>query len=564
MSLAVALVLLLFLAACPEVGAQSPLRLGDQYFHLGTGLAVLGDDLVVNRNPTGIAVFDATSGATLRVIGSGTGSATGLALLGTNVLVGVYSFPTARVLLLDSGTGTVLQTFNNPAPSANFTSFGMAVTEFAGNALIGDPGSDGDSGAAYLFDTATAAVLRTVPNPTPAPGDHFGAVVTVLGGNAVISAPLDDTAGTDAGAVYVVDLATGATVATWLLPAAGGRFGSALAVLGTHLLVGAPDDDAGTPDGGAVYLLDGTTGAVLRTFLPPAGAGNEFGTSVAPMGANVLVGAPSALGPTAACNTYIFDGATGAVLRTFPNPFNRNTGFGTAVAAVDGKVAIAAPGDGRSTDVGRVYVFCGGTAGCGPCETCGPADSCLRTRNPTCRQPIPAYSNLMLQLQKGPQPAGDMVSWTGKHVTIIWDAPDLVALGDPLDAAKGQDYSLCLFAGPTEDLVFRATVGAGSDCGGSPCWTALPRGYRYVDPARASDGIGRLKVGPFLPFETPKTAFNVRGRGVNLSSRPDGFPALPLALPVHAQVQVTDGQCFEASYPTAEANTTRRFKGRFH
>ena len=47
-------------------------------------------------------------------------------------------------------------------------------------------------------------------DPNPTAGDHFGAAVVPLStGNVVITSPLDDTGGTDAGAVYLFNGATG-------------------------------------------------------------------------------------------------------------------------------------------------------------------------------------------------------------------------------------------------------------------------------------------------------------------------------------------------------------------
>jgi hypothetical protein len=59
-------------------------------------------------------------------------------------------------------------------------------------------------GAAYLFDGSTGELLHTFANPTPAWSDCFGAA-RILGKNIGIIAPFDDTAGIDAGAVYLFE-----------------------------------------------------------------------------------------------------------------------------------------------------------------------------------------------------------------------------------------------------------------------------------------------------------------------------------------------------------------------
>src|SRR5262245_50622036 len=52
-------------------------------------------------------------------------------------------------------------------------------------------------------------------DPHPASGNQFGHSVVPLGtGNVVITAPFDDAGGTDAGAVYLFNGATGALIST--------------------------------------------------------------------------------------------------------------------------------------------------------------------------------------------------------------------------------------------------------------------------------------------------------------------------------------------------------------
>jgi hypothetical protein len=67
-----------------------------------------------------------------------------------------------------------------------------------------------------------------------------------------------------------------------------------LASFGDDVLVGA--NPAYATFEGKAYLIDGVTGALLRSFSHPAGLSwiNEgFGRAVAAVGTNVLVGAPS-------------------------------------------------------------------------------------------------------------------------------------------------------------------------------------------------------------------------------------------------------------------------------
>ncbi len=76
--------------------------------------------------------------------------------------------------------------------------------------LIGAPFDDSaglDAGAVYLVDPGSAHVLSTITNPNPAfPGSAFGSVLTASGLQAAVGAPLDDSAAADAGGVYLYNL----------------------------------------------------------------------------------------------------------------------------------------------------------------------------------------------------------------------------------------------------------------------------------------------------------------------------------------------------------------------
>jgi len=152
------------------------------------------------------------------------------------------------------------------------------------------------AGSAYLFDGTTGALLLTIPNPAPADGDRFGNSLAAVGGNILVGAPWDNPGGvTHAGSAYLFDGATGALLLTIPnpTPAAGDYFGARVAAVGGNILVGAiGDQPGGVAYAGSAYLFDGTTGALLQTIPNPTPAdGDSFGTSVAAVGGNILVGA---------------------------------------------------------------------------------------------------------------------------------------------------------------------------------------------------------------------------------------------------------------------------------
>src|SRR5207244_541035 len=136
---------------------------------------------------------------------------------------------------------------------------------------------------------AVGTFLKTLANPTPATTDVFGWVVAASGDYIAVGAPLDDTLGTNTGAVYLFDGRTGSLLRTFTLAtagqsaAAGDEFGYALALSGDYLLVGTPYvDTAGRADAGAAYLFSVRSGSFLRLLTQPAPlAFADFGFAVA-------------------------------------------------------------------------------------------------------------------------------------------------------------------------------------------------------------------------------------------------------------------------------------------
>jgi RNA polymerase sigma factor (sigma-70 family) len=289
-----------------------------------------------------------------------------IAVVGDNILIGacgddVGANDAGAAYLFDSN-GTLVQTFHSATPAAG-DYFGMAITALGSKILVGAPGEDvgaTDAGAAYLFD-ASGTLLQTFQDPAAADYDWFGTAVVLVGSNILVSAPGDDSAGTDAGVVYLFD-PNGSLLQTFLNPTRDAKawFGTAVAVLGSNILVGAPGDDTGATDAGAVYLFD-PSGALLQTFLNPTpDVDDRFGYSIATLGDNVLVGAPrDDAGATDAGAVYLF-GPNGTLLQEFLNPTpETEDSFGSwGIALVGGNVLVGVSHDntaGRNS--GAAYLF---------------------------------------------------------------------------------------------------------------------------------------------------------------------------------------------------------------
>ncbi len=255
--------------------------------------------------------------------------------------------------------------FPNPAPAAG-DQFGYSVAVVGGNLLVGAPFADmgaTDAGVAYLFDGKSGELLHTFQKPEPAAGDWFGLSVAAVGDNVLIGALGDDAVVHDGGAVYLFDGKTGELLRTFRkpIPTADDWFGATVAAAGDNVLVGAPLDDTGATDAGAAYLFDGKTGALLQTFRNPTRAANDwFGVSLAAVGSQVVVGAfLDDTGAIDAGAAYVFDAATGALSRTLQKPKPAaGDQFGVSVAAVGVNVLIGAPYDDTGkTDAGAAFLF---------------------------------------------------------------------------------------------------------------------------------------------------------------------------------------------------------------
>ena len=274
------------------------------------------------------------------------------------------------VRVYDAG-GNLVRTLVSPAPSAN-ANFGAAVAIVGGYAVVGAPGTV--TGTVYVFKLSTGALVRTITGPGAAAGDRFGAAVGGLGSFVVVGAPGRSAA---VGEAYLYDpptddpLAASALVQTFRnpTPEANDQFGAAVVAVGGNVLVGAPGDDSGGPNGGAAYLFDAGTAKVLRTVANPnAGstpAGSRFGGVLAAAGTLAVVAAPQeTVGGTAnAGGVYLFNldpsSATfGTLMLTLRNPNAGGGLFGQSVAAAGNRLLVGAAADGQGVaNSGTAFLY---------------------------------------------------------------------------------------------------------------------------------------------------------------------------------------------------------------
>jgi len=261
-----------------------------------------------------------------------------------------------EVYLFDSNSYSLKHTFTNPTRDKD--AFGYTIAALNNKLFISALDFNNGQGRVYIFDANTYQLVHTIENPRPEGDiDQFGFSVAAVGNNIAISSKYHNTDSIKdygVGAAYLFDV-NGTLLATFENPEPNERdqFGSSVASVGGNILVCA-DIDA------AVYLFD-ANGTLLHTFSnPELDGGGGFGSSVAVMGNKVLIGASySDAGGENAGAAYLFD-ADGNLLHTFPNPDpHEYDGFGRCVAMMGNDVLIGAPDYDEPTGerAGIVYLY---------------------------------------------------------------------------------------------------------------------------------------------------------------------------------------------------------------
>jgi len=157
---------------------------------------------------------------------------------------------------------------------------------------------------------------------------------------------------------------------------------------------------------------------------------------------------------------------------------------------------------------------------------------CPVTPQAGCREPTIALKGTLRLKDKTPD-ASDSLGWKW----LRGEETLLAALGAPLVSTS---YRVCVWDGASTTLL-GAEIPAGGSCGANPCWKDLGAdGFKYVDKAATRDGIQKVILKPGVAGAAKVI---VKGKGTGLE-----MPALPLALPVTAQVLASNGECWSAVY----------------
>lgn len=159
-----------------------------------------------------------------------------------------------------------------------------------------------------------------------------------------------------------------------------------------------------------------------------------------------------------------------------------------------------------------------------------------------CRRSTKAGGASLL-LVDGAKPRNDRFTWQLRS----GEGVERAALADP---ESKKVYRFCLYG--ASGVLTDAALPGGL-CGQKPCWKQDKKLLRYHDPAGRPDGITRAVI--IAGKGNTRTA--VSGKGASLA-----LPALPLELPIRAQLQAPDGTCVEATFSTFTRNKTTGFRAK--
>jgi hypothetical protein len=232
---------------------------------------------------------------------------------------------------INTVTGEILQRFDNPNPGAigavDTTDF-YAHEQFrtvaieGGHVFVASFAEDVaaiDSGAVYVFDADTGALIRTLTHPNPIPefggpgfGQGFGREIAVDGDEILI--------GSQVGEAYLYNYLTGELTNTF-----AGQFPGTLGFANTVAL--SPEyvalNTLGNASGGSVWIYDRSSGAFLREIANPTPESADFfGDAIAIQGDRILIGTRQVdiSGVSNAGEASLFDITNGQLLNTFVDP----------------------------------------------------------------------------------------------------------------------------------------------------------------------------------------------------------------------------------------------------
>ena len=245
--------------------------------------------------------------------------------------------------------------------------FGASLAYDGGTLAVGAPRGSEGHGAVYLFTRSAAGAwteaLRLVL-PDGAEGDLFGATLALRDGLLVVGAPGRDSARGAAYAFRKTGTAWGGATPVGTGLEAADRFGSALAIAGDRIVVGAPGPLGGPGQGRAparagqarAFQPAGGGWQEEASLLPGSDSVRAFGAAVAALGEAVFVSTPLVDGSTGAVYAFRREGGTWQMSgRVMAISARGGARFGAALAADESRLFVTSLGTPQIP--GGVHVF---------------------------------------------------------------------------------------------------------------------------------------------------------------------------------------------------------------
>lgn len=243
-----------------------------------------------------------------------------------------------------------------PDDEPDFGGYHVSAAMVGREAVLGGPGVGSERGAVYLFERTDGGWRQRHRFTSGDERDEFGRSVAFDGDRVVVGDNNDPTTMRSwSGSAYVFTRDGSA----WTQEAALGRdaedlFGTAVAVAGETVLVGAPYAEVEGEEAGAVYgyaLVDGEWQRRTTLTADDAVDGSQFGRSVATDGSTAVVGAPGS------GSGYVFERINAGWTRRArlaAESAGSGGAFGRSVAYVDGVAVVGAP---KADESGHAYAF---------------------------------------------------------------------------------------------------------------------------------------------------------------------------------------------------------------
>ena len=261
--------------------------------------------------------------------------------------------------------GTLLATVHDPVGSigGDDNEYGGAIAISKTILVVGEDGANGSLGVTFIYVEGRSGWPKlptvTLYDPAQTFYDLFGESVAISGNTLIVGAPGTDS-GTGAAYVYVADARGWPTTPSVTLhgPTARGAFGFSVAISGATAVVGAPDSGrAGT----AYVYARGTSRWPTKPAAtlpdPTATAADGFGQAVAVSGNTIIAGASGTSSAPGSAYVYVNSGSGWSTtpVTTLPDPTaTADDAFGSAVAVSGTTAAITA---WAGSNGGATYIY---------------------------------------------------------------------------------------------------------------------------------------------------------------------------------------------------------------